>query len=134
MFRELQAFLTEYPIGQYYASSQKDCQLHIVRASSKKSSWNVAFPKGSPWQHLISKKILEYKETGFLASANKRWLQTSCRVEAGSTQVLESIRIKHFLGIFIILSASVGFAILLLLPECIAERFSKRHRNDYSFD
>ena len=83
---------------------------------------------------MISKKILEYKETGFLASANKRWLQTSCRVETGSTQVLESIGIGNFLGIFIILSASVGFTVLLLLPECIAERFAKRHINDYSVD
>eukprot|EP00112_Aurelia_sp_Birch-Aquarium-sp1_P001510 Seg1162.1 transcript_id=Seg1162.1/GoldUCD/mRNA.D3Y31 product="Glutamate NMDA receptor subunit 1" protein_id=Seg1162.1/GoldUCD/D3Y31 len=131
---ELQAFLAEYPNAQYYASSQKDCGLRIVKASSKKASWNVAFPKGSLWQHLISKMILEYKESGFLVSANKRWLQTSCRVETGNTQVLESIKIENVVGVFIILSASVVFAVLLLLPECTAKRFSKRHMNSYSFD
>ena len=72
--RELQAFIAEYAILQYHVPQQEDCQLKAIKTTNGQSSWNVACKNNSPWNSMISKKILKYKETGVLDGIMTKWI------------------------------------------------------------
>ncbi|XP_065053994.1 glutamate receptor ionotropic, NMDA 2B-like [Rhopilema esculentum] len=114
---ELQAFIMEYPMAQYYAGKQKDCRLKVIPTNHGKGTWNVFFSRGSSWNGLISRKILEYKEKAILASDYERWMHSKCSSETGTTVTNHKFTITHFGGLVVILSLSFLASLVVLMFE-----------------
>ena len=132
-FRELQAFITEYPTAKYHASKQQGCTMRIINTYNGKGSYALFFQKGSPWKELVSKKILEYRESGILVDFYNRWMQLSCTVETTKTDILESFGIYTFGGLLLILICSFAVTLIFLLLENFAERFGRCFPTSQSF-
>ena len=116
--RELQAFIAEYSVLQYYVSQHKKCLLRAIKTTNGHSSWNVAFKKNSPWKNIVSKKILEYKEKGLFDNIMKKWIQTKCIGESAVHLTSQKYTIAHFSGLIVLLSCASIFSIIVLLFEC----------------
>ena len=76
-------------MAQYYAAKQKDCRLKVIPTNHGKGTWNTFFSRGSSWNGLISRKILEYKEKAILASDYERWMHSKCSSEWRLEQQLQ---------------------------------------------
>ena len=82
---------------------------------------------------MISKKILEYKETGVFDSIMTKWIQTKCVSQGAANPTSQKYRIAHFSGLIILLSCTSIFSLILLLLECwISSKIKKA--SDYSLE
>ena len=82
---------------------------------------------------MISKKILEYKETGVFDSIMKKWMHTKCISQGAASPTSQEYRIAHFTGLLILLSCISIFTLILLLIECwISTKIKKTL--DYSLE
>ena len=129
--RELQAFIAEYPVLQYYVSQHKKCLLGTIKTTNGQSSWNVAFKKNSPWKNIVSKKILEYKEKGLFDNIMTKWIQTRCISESAVHLTSQKYTIGHFSGLMILLCCFSILSVILLLFECLISKRMKSS-SDYS--
>lgn len=131
-YREIQALITEYPFAQYLASEQNSCSLKVIPMTIGKSSWCPAFRKNSPWNKIISKKILEYKEKGFFENTEKRWMLSVCTSKDTINNKSYKYRIENFSGLIVIFACSLMVSVLALLVErSISNR--RKQFSRYSF-
>ncbi len=125
--RKLQAFVTESPHNQYYAAKQRDCAFKVIQTTNGKSSWAIAFRKGWARRHLVSEKILQYRESGLYAELYKRWMTSSCSSAAkNNTGSPSSVPFQYFGGLILLLAVSIGVSFLLLLVENVCNRYRKQ--------
>ena len=113
-------------MAKYWASKQRDCGLRIVKTETGKSSWAIASKKDWSWNHLISQKMLEYKENGVLSDINRKWTNSACTAVGSSESALESFAVEYFGGLIIILIGFIVFSFLLLLVEYAWNRYRRR--------
>ena len=111
---------------------QKDCKLQVVKTNNGKSSWNAAFQKNSPWNKIISRKILEYKEKGFFDDVTKRWIHSSCTSQSTVTLTNHKFKIKDFSGLILVFIVVLIVSIIILLVERLIFKW-KTKTSKYSF-
>lgn len=66
--------------------------------------------------------MLRYQEDGILAKLNKKWLSGSCTNAQNQTMMYESYALQYFGGLYLILFATCGIVVLLLIIEYSLEK------------
>jgi ABC-type amino acid transport substrate-binding protein len=125
-------FIWDEPILHYIASHEP-CKSQVVGRSFNSQGYGLAMPRGMPYAHNFSLAILKMRELGITDRMSKKWLRSGPCSDSGTTKDLtaaEEIKITDLLGVFIILSVSVGAALLIAVAELLWWRKMKREKVD----
>uniref|UniRef100_A0A672IPK4 Glutamate receptor n=1 Tax=Salarias fasciatus TaxID=181472 RepID=A0A672IPK4_SALFA len=119
----LEAFIMDKALLDYEVSIDSDCQLATVGKPFAIEGYGIGLPQNSPLTSNLSEWISRYRSDGFLDRLHHRWYQEApCRQNPGQNRggpVTETLQmgIRHFSGLFVLLSAGVGGALLTLAAE-----------------
>lgn len=120
-FRELQAFIHEYPFLLYFLSKQSECVLKITGEPLGQSGFGIAMQKGSIWNDRFSYEILALKESRVLDEVDARWLARTCFEQASNLVAPDGLSLEYFGGL--VLTVAIAFvALFFMLPLEFAYR------------
>ncbi|XP_041647279.1 glutamate receptor ionotropic, NMDA 3B-like [Cheilinus undulatus] len=115
---QLDAFIMDKALLDYEVSIDADCKLATVGKPFAIEGYGIGLPQNSPLTSNLSEFISRYKSDGFMDVLHDKWYKV---VPCGNrgfamTETLQ-MGIGHFSGLFVLLCAGVGGALLTLACE-----------------
>ncbi|XP_065877224.1 glutamate receptor 2.9-like [Euphorbia lathyris] len=113
--RRIYAAFLELPYQKVFNSHY--CKQYIATAATYRfGGLGFVFQKGSPIAADFSKAILELSEDGKLKNLEEKWFHPSSECEENTTgDRTESLRLKSFMGLFLISAATSTICFLIFL-------------------
>ncbi|XP_078736606.1 glutamate receptor ionotropic, kainate 2-like [Lampetra fluviatilis] len=96
--------------------TQRYCNLTQIGGLIDSKGYGVGMPLGSPYRDMITIAILQLQEGGKLHTLKERWWRSSsCPQE--ETKEASALGVQNIGGIFIVLAAGLGVAVVAALAE-----------------
>ncbi|XP_043916944.1 glutamate receptor ionotropic, NMDA 3A-like [Protopterus annectens] len=107
----------------YEVSIDADCKLLTVGKPFAIEGYGIGLPQNSPLTSNISEFISQYKSDGFMDVLHDKWYKVvPCGKRSFAVTETLQMGIKHFSGLFVMLSIGVGVSLLTTLGEHIVYR------------
>ncbi|CAL8100149.1 unnamed protein product [Calicophoron daubneyi] len=126
---ELDAFIYDANVLDYWASKDEGCKLRIVGNLYAMTGYGIGFSKGSRWVEKVNSRILDYQKNGKLQRWKKFWQTGSCRKDAALGNTNKTLGVKNFISAFVLLlSGMVLCSFILLLEHCLYRLIRAREK------
>ena len=126
------AFLMESTMNEY-VNGRLPCDTMHVGENINTRSYGIATPHGSALRQAINVAVTELMEIGFLEQLKHKWYheRSECaNIDAGDSKKGRALDFVDVAGIFYILIAGLGLAMLVALVEfCIKSKFESTRLN-----
>ncbi|KAF5403478.1 Glutamate receptor ionotropic NMDA 2B, partial [Paragonimus heterotremus] len=120
---DLDAFLYDANVLDYWASKDENCKLRIVGNLYAMTGYGIGFAKGSRWVEKVNSRILDYQKNGKFQRWKKFWQTGSCRKDAALGNTNKTLGVKNFISAFILLLCGIVICGLILLIELAIYRY-----------
>ncbi|KAA3681637.1 glutamate receptor ionotropic, NMDA 2B [Paragonimus westermani] len=120
---DLDAFLYDANVLDYWASKDENCKLRIVGNLYAMTGYGIGFAKGSRWVEKVNSRILDYQKNGKFQRWKKFWQTGSCRKDAALGNTNKTLGVKNFISAFILLLCGIVICGLILLIEIAIYRY-----------
>ncbi|CAH8491937.1 unnamed protein product [Dicrocoelium dendriticum] len=120
---ELDAFIYDANVLDYWASKDEGCKLRIVGNLYAMTGYGIGFAKGSRWLEKVNSRILDYQKNGKLQRWKKFWQTGSCRKDSALGNTNKTLGVKNFISAFILLLCGIFICSLLLALEYLVCRY-----------
>ncbi|OON21400.1 Ligand-gated ion channel [Opisthorchis viverrini] len=124
---ELDAFIYDANVLDYWASKDEGCKLRIVGNLYAMTGYGIGFAKGSRWLEKVNSRILDYQKNGKLQRWKKFWQTGSCRKDSALGNTNKTLGVKNFISAFILLLCGILLCSLILGFEHIVYRTIGSH-------
>ncbi|MBN3304780.1 NMD3A protein, partial [Amia calva] len=112
---QLDAFIMDKALLDYEVSIDADCKLLTVGKPFAIEGYGIGLPQNSPLTSNVSEFISRYKSDGFMDMLHDKWYKV---VPCGKRVfAVTEMGIRHFSGLFVLLSVGVAGALLTLVGE-----------------
>ncbi|XP_076440488.1 glutamate receptor ionotropic, NMDA 3A-like isoform X2 [Babylonia areolata] len=114
------ALLGDYPILDYArAHLAPSCELKLVSKIFGDDQYGLGLPKGSPLKAVLSKKILEYHQTGYVDDLKDVHFADAHCIKKRISEEDSKLEVGHLAGLFVMLCVGFGVGVLTLFLEYI---------------
>ncbi|XP_060890761.1 glutamate receptor ionotropic, NMDA 3B [Labrus mixtus] len=114
----LDAFIMDKALLDYEVSIDADCKLATVGKPFAIEGYGIGLPQNSPLTSNMSEFISRYKSEGFMDLLHDKWYKVvPCGNRVFAVTETLQMGIGHFSGLFVLLCAGVGGALLTLVCE-----------------
>ncbi|XP_008560192.1 glutamate [NMDA] receptor subunit 1 [Microplitis demolitor] len=121
---KLMAFIWDSSRLEFEAA--KDCELVTAGELFGRSGYGVGLQKGSPWADAVTLSILDYHESGFMETLDKKWiLQGSLQHCEINDNTPNTLGLKNMAGVFILVAIGIVGGVGLIIIEVAY----KKHQN-----
>ena len=107
----------------------KYCNVKFAGQPIRSEHFGFALPKGSPWKEVISNRIMEYKENGFINQLESEWFSSSCQQRNIESKKYDLIYLS---GACIMLMIGILCSLMSFIVEKVVEKFGRRFRKIYN--
>ncbi|XP_059198028.1 glutamate receptor ionotropic, NMDA 3B [Centropristis striata] len=115
---QLDAFIMDKALLDYEVSIDADCKLATVGKPFAIEGYGIGLPQNSPLTSNISEFISRYKSEGYMDLLHDKWYKVvPCGNRVFAVTETLQMGISHFSGLFVLLCAGVGGALLTLAGE-----------------
>ncbi|KAK6170533.1 hypothetical protein SNE40_018907 [Patella caerulea] len=124
--QEIQAFIYDATVLQYYVGKDDGCRLRAVGKWYAMSGYGVGFPKGSPWVEKVNEAMLDLQDSGEIERLKKFWLAGVCHKKQKKEMSSQTLGILNFTSAFILLGGGMFLGAVLLILEHLYFRFGRK--------
>ncbi|CAH1776022.1 unnamed protein product [Owenia fusiformis] len=111
---KIDAYLDDTPVLEYArATMDNDCKLKMVGQGFGDDGYGIGLQKNSWIQEVLSKKILDYHESGYIEDLRRHYFNVRACAREGAKQ--EGLQPTHFAGLFYVLLGALIFSFIMLL-------------------
>ncbi|XP_042339956.1 glutamate receptor ionotropic, NMDA 3B [Plectropomus leopardus] len=115
---QLDAFIMDKALLDYEVSIDADCKLATVGKPFAIEGYGIGLPQNSPLTSNVSEFISRYKSEGYMDLLHDKWYKVvPCGNRVFAVTETLQMGISHFSGLFVLLCAGVGGALLTLAGE-----------------
>ena len=109
-------FIDESPVIDH--NLKDDCEVILIGSKFQKFIYSFGLPKNTPYANLINKRMLQYREEGYMDYLWSKWSTgtKTCSSRVGRDTKLS---LRGLLGVFYILICGIAIACMILTIEYI---------------
>ncbi|CAG5028258.1 unnamed protein product [Parnassius apollo] len=134
--KENYAFLMESTSIEYMV--ERNCDVAQVGGLLDNKGYGIAMKKNSPYRQPMSESILQLQEQGILTRMKDKWWKEkrgggACADDDASSGDAQPLVLANVGGVFIVLAAGSGLAVVCAFIEMIFDVWMISHKNKVSF-
>jgi hypothetical protein len=95
--------------------------LFATQVTTHIQGYGIALPKNSPLRDVLSKTVLQLQERTILEALKNKWWQSKSDAQNCPANTVDKYSSLRVYGIFFVLFASIVFAVIAAVGECVKD-------------